>query len=133
MRYVLIALLLVSYSNFATANDDEKQIRQLIQNLYIDSSASSFEPETYLYRYFLPSSLKRLQIVSGAEGERKGWQKMLDTLNSDTQGFHKFLETLKDTDNVAISFYKNNTRATLAIEGRPPRFAKHGGQWYASM
>ncbi|MFT5704393.1 MAG: hypothetical protein ACI8SK_000339 [Shewanella sp.] len=133
MRYLLIALLFFSYSGIATANDDEKQIRQLIQNLYVDGTDANLQPEAYLYRYFLPSGLKRLQIVSGADGERKDWKKRLNTLSSDKQGFLKFLEMLKDTDGAAISFYENNTRATLAVEERPPRFTKYMGQWYAAM
>ncbi|KXF83364.1 hypothetical protein [Enterovibrio coralii] len=78
-QYIVMGLLLVASIANATSNDDhaedKAQIRALLEQLYTDGQNPNLSTGEYLQRYFLPKSLKQLQVVSGPNGERKKWER----------------------------------------------------------
>lgn len=141
MRFIMLGLLLVANAANATSIDehteDKAQIRNLLHHLYADGKDTHFSAETYLYNYFLPADLKRLHVVSGANGERKKWNKMLQAFDVKNERFQQYLEMLSNAEHASIKFFTGRTgesQAIIEVEApRQPRFTKYQGKWYASM
>ncbi|QYJ85403.1 hypothetical protein K0I73_14510 [Shewanella mesophila] len=141
MRFLMIGLLLIANAANATSIDehteDKAQIRTLLHHLYVDGKDANSSAEAYLYNYFLPTDLKRLHVVSGADGERKKWNEMLQAFDVKNERFHQYLEMLSNAEHASIKFFTGRTgesQAIIEVEApRQPRFTKYQGKWYASM
>ncbi|MDD1779914.1 hypothetical protein LRP49_01775 [Enterovibrio sp. ZSDZ35] len=141
-RYIAIGLLLMGgVATAATSDeqraDDEAQIRSLVKQLYVAGNNPNSSADTYLYTYFLPTSLKPLQVVSGPNGERKKWDKILKSFDRNNERFQAYLEMLSNAENAPIKFYTSRQGEPIAVIDvtfpRKPKFTKYQGKWYASM
>ncbi|MGI1999498.1 hypothetical protein [Shewanella frigidimarina] len=139
-KSILVVLLLIANGVSAASaptdsnQDNELQIRTLIQNLYTDGKNPNTSAETYLYKYFSPIDLKKLHVVSGPDGEQKAWTKMVQAFDVSEQRYQQYLDMLLTAEKAPITFYQDGARATIEIEvPRQPKFIKYQGKWYASM